>query len=436
MIGNRKPYDVFYLIILIVLIFFNGCDTENNIDPDYENYYVRFFGDQGSQEGVDLIVNEGEQTVVLLGTTTEPGSSIKRIFLVKSDWHGNLIWKKKLGGPYDVAKDIELSNDGGFVILSESSEDTQLSNGVGFKLIKTTPEGEKSDSVFFKTPKDHTDDPILNDSPETVTQLSSGYVVTGSTEYRRPNANGGTDNLNDVMRIFFDENLALDAVLTPDYFNRSENDLGYKTVLVDQIFFTFCSTRFTEESNLNNNYNFYCISTNDNPSGYDFGIGTDAANQNEILKAICPTFSTGYFLAGTYSNGPNTSDIYIAYTQEVNGVLKKAEGERVIKIPLNTNRKITPTSVCQSRFDQTGYIIAGTEGEDLEHNIWLCKVSEVGGKVLWSSVFGAGDRNDDRAGAVAELPDGKILVVGTVNLGVNNLKMGLFKLNSRGQFAN
>ena len=160
MIRNRKPYDAFYLIILIVLIFFNGCDTENNIDPDYENYYVRFFGDQGSQEGVDLIVNESEQTVVLLGTTTEPGSSIKRIFLVKSDWHGNLIWKKKLGGPYDVAKDIELSNDGGFVILSESSEDTQLSNGVGFKLFKTTPEGEKSDSVFFKTPKDHPDDPI------------------------------------------------------------------------------------------------------------------------------------------------------------------------------------------------------------------------------------------------------------------------------------
>jgi len=28
------------------------------------------------------------------------------------------------------------------------------------------------------------------------------------------------------------------------------------------------------------------------------------------------------------------------------------------------------------------------------------------------------------------------LVVGTVNLGVNNLKMSLFKLNSQGMFAN
>jgi hypothetical protein len=116
--------------------------------------------------------------------------------------------------------------------------------------------------------------------------------------------------------------------------------------------------------------------------------------------------------------------------------LKAAEnGAANIKIPLNTNRMITPTSVCQSKSNHSGYIIVGTEGEDLEHNIWLCKISEIGGKVLWSSIFGAGDRNDDRAGAVVELPDGKILVVGTVNLGVNNLKMGLFKLNNRGQFA-
>jgi hypothetical protein len=62
-------------------------------------------------------------------------------------------------------------------------------------------------------------------------------------------------------------------------------------------------------------------------------------------------------------------------------------------------------------------------------------VSISGETVYWSSPFGAGDRNDDRAGAVAELPDGHILVVGTINVGVSNLKIGFFKLNAAGRFG-
>src|SRR5262245_11255889 len=127
MIRGVKPYSKFLVIALISCSFiWQGCDTESNLDPDYKNYYIRYFGDEGLQEGVDLIVNEDDQSVMLLGTSTNPGTSTKRIFLVKTDWEGTLIWKKELGGPYDIAKDIERSNDGGFIILSESSEDIQI----------------------------------------------------------------------------------------------------------------------------------------------------------------------------------------------------------------------------------------------------------------------------------------------------------------------
>jgi len=426
---RRHQYRLVYLIALVIIFLVAGCDTENSIDPDYEDYYVRFFGDQGNQEGVDLIVNESEQTVILLGTTTEPGTSIKRIFLVKSDWEGNLIWKKKLGGPYDVAKDIEFSNTGGLIILSESSNDSQQSQGLGVKLILSSLDGEKLDSTIFKSPQEGNTFP--SDYPKTIMPIDDGYIVTGSSEYGTDWAdpNRGND-LTDVLHVKFFDDLQIDGDYN-FYQHRADNDFGLKTVKVGNDFYTFSSTRKSENLTTNDDYNIECFSS----IGNVLLFGTDQSGQDEVVNSICPTFSSGYFLAGTYSNGPSTRDIYIGYTHEVDGKLAKADGEGIIKIPLNTNRMISPTSVCQSKSNQSGYIIVGTEGEDLEHNIWLCKVSEVGGKVLWSSVFGAGDRNDDRAGAVAELPDGKILVVGTVNLGVNNLKMGLFKLNNKGQFA-
>ncbi len=64
-------------------------------------------------------------------------------------------------------------------------------------------------------------------------------------------------------------------------------------------------------------------------------------------------------------------------------------------------------------------------------NIWLTKI-DLSGKELWSVSFGS-DQGDDEVGAVAELPDGKILVLGTVELGDNKKKLTLIKLNSKGQ---
>jgi hypothetical protein len=264
--SGKKTYGIQYVILLIMIIFMGGCDTENNLDPEYEDHFVRFFGDQGNQEGVDLIVNESEKTVVLLGTTTEPGTSIKRIFLVKSDWEGNLIWKKKLGGPYDAAKDIELNNDGGFVILSVSSKDTQQSSGHGMKVLKVTAEGEKTDSIFHQF-EESAINPI-NDFPITITPYSTGYIVTGSTEYETDKANGGASDVSDVMRIFLTEDLMVNEDYTPTY-SQSGNDYGIKTVLISQNFYSLSTS-----INTASNYDFWCFQAGEGEGvGFNFPVG-------------------------------------------------------------------------------------------------------------------------------------------------------------------
>ena len=72
-------------------------------------------------------------------------------------------------------------------------------------------------------------------------------------------------------------------------------------------------------------------------------------------------------------------------------------------------------------------------------DVFLMKVSGNGNQA-WTSPVIYGGQGDDFAGAVRELPDGKIAIVGTMTIGqasASNVetKMVLIKVNQDGQFA-
>ena len=52
--------------------------------------------------------------------------------------------------------------------------------------------------------------------------------------------------------------------------------------------------------------------------------------------------------------------------------------------------------------------------------------------MLWSTTFGS-EAEDDRAPAVTEFPDGKVVILGTMGLTDNQFKMAFIKLNRNGQ---
>ncbi|HEX5168598.1 MAG TPA: hypothetical protein VFW11_05450, partial [Cyclobacteriaceae bacterium] len=66
---RRITFARFSFILFVgYALLCQSCDTEGNLDPDYKNHFVRFFGDEGNQEGVDMIVEESDRSVILLGT--------------------------------------------------------------------------------------------------------------------------------------------------------------------------------------------------------------------------------------------------------------------------------------------------------------------------------------------------------------------------------
>lgn len=427
---KRTQLGVFILLVLIP--WFSGCDS---VTPDYTNFFVKYYGEDGQQQGVDLLVDPDDNSLVLLGTMYQPNSTFKRIYVVKTDWDGNVIWTRRLDGSNDAAKDIEFSNEGGYIILAETRD---ASDNADVKIVKIDRDGNEVASVVYGSPVQNGVFP--NDYPETITYISDSYIVTGTTEYVS-GAGGGTANSTDALHLRFDFDLLLfDAGRFYFSTGESENDYGIKTVkLNDDRFYLFGTSQISYEGPVNDDFNFWFFGMNNGgvQSGRKGIIGQDLNGVDEKLHAVCPAFSNGFFLVGTYTNNLTNSDIYIAQLYESGGELTKAQGGGNLAIYNGSEaRNIVPVAVCQSYFSKRGFLIAGNEGEPDATNIWLSKVDETG-MLLWSTRFGSNNaRNNDQAGAVAELPDGKIIVLGTVNLNVTNLKMALFKLNGEGRLAN
>lgn len=427
---------IVHIVLLSVISFFSGCGDA--VSPEYNSFFIKYYGEDEQQEGIDLLVNPDDQSLMLLGTSYTINSSARAIYLVKTDWNGNVIWSKKTGGPADTAKDIEFSNDGGFVILSETKD---VDNNADIKVIKIDASGEVTGSIVYRSPAQNNAFP--NDYPVSITPVSDGYIVTGTTEYNTAWANAGIVNNTDALHLRLNNDLSVYDT-GQFYFatGESENDLGVKTVKVsDNRYYLFGTSQVSYEGPVNDDLNFWYFGMNNGgiQTGRKGIIGQDVAGRDERLYAVCPAFSGGFFLTGTFSSSsaPNRNDIYVAHLYLNGGELAIADGDRNITIYKgNEARNIIPVSVCQSKFNKTGYLIAGNEGEAEATNIWLSKVDE-SGELLWSSSFGSvSARNKDAAGAVAELPDGKIIVLGTVNLNITNLKMALFKLNGEGKLAN
>jgi len=111
----RSTGIIFFILLLIV-----SCDTERSFSVPEENYFVKFYGEEGEQEGVDFVVNP-DGTIVMVGNTERPGV-LSQIYVVKVDANGHELWNKKFGLPdkSDWVKDVELHPDGRIVIAGET----------------------------------------------------------------------------------------------------------------------------------------------------------------------------------------------------------------------------------------------------------------------------------------------------------------------------
>ena len=414
----------FWSVVLCVLgmLVAVACETGSNTEFPDASYFMKLYGRDGNQIGVDIEpLNDGG--FLLLGSTQQNNDS--RIFLVNVSAEGSVINETTLGGFSDQARDIESTLDGNFVILSV------FQNGVenlDVKLIRIRPDGTKIDSVIYGSPN--------NDNARTVTPISDGgFIVTGETQFDEADFDPDAPAFN-IFHYRFDGNLVADPNWDEYYGERGENDGATKAFEVGGSYYIFGHSSRPHGGKPSGNTKIHL-------QYYSVGIGGDADENITFLGEVnddtrsvsvinAPTdLGGGFVILGTKTTSSGAVTLHISKIREP-VVFDRTADELFDESISIEGRTLEAVAVAPTTVSSRGYLLLGNEVRSTgSRNIFLTKIDQ-SAIPEWSVSLGS-EEEDDQGGNVLELSDGRIMVLGTVEIGDNQRKMVLFKLNSEGR---
>ena len=425
---NKLRYLIIWLLPLMALF---ACDTANNVeDPDL-HYFVKYYGGDGNQRGVDM-VTLSDGSLLLLGNWSESAFE-SDIYLVRVDPEGGVIWEKRLRQDITNAKDLELTNDGNFVVLSDFQ--VTIGGQTDVKLLKISPDGSPLDSVVFGS--------VANDYSRTVTALSDGgFIVSGTTELTETYflVNNPDPDLGDFFNYRFDQ--SFNEFTENDWFPVSPGfggkfDVAVKAIEKSGEYYVFGYSNINI-SNTNPNRRlglFYFQRSLGGGETKPFYPGNILnVNDTEIhyVQPVAEALGSGFMIIGTSQNNIGVSEIFIARLRGSLTFQLPIQNDATLYNTIPLGRNIRGVSAGSSLTGAPGYLVLGNEvRSEGKLNFWLSKIDQ-SGTILWSTTFGS-ETEDDFGAAVTELPDGKIVVLGTMGLADKQSKMALVKVNPKGQ---
>lgn len=437
----------YFATCVIVSVMVSACDSDSNIqDPDLD-YFVKYYGGDGNQFGVDMIALP-DGGFLLLGKFSESEFNTD-VYVVRVNAEGDLLWETRIGdadNPYDIwnSKDIEATLDGNFLILADYKKNSAAAtDSSDIKLIKISPEGTVLDSVSFGTG--------ANDVGKSITVLSDGgFMVSGFTEHTATFnlANEPDPDLGDILNFRVDQNLVL---LTKNEWSPTENGYGSNfdvavkaaeipsaTEPLNYDYYVFGYTNSTLAGDLNPNQRLGLFYFGRGPKGslekvwYPGNIVNSNDTEINSVQSVPPAMGGGYLVVGTSINNIGVSEIFVARLRATLTFANPLSNEATFYNTIPLGRNIRGVSGSTSTIGEQGFLLLGNEVRSTgARNFWLTKIDQ-SGRVLWSTTFGS-ELEDDSAAAVTELPDGKIVILGTMGLADNQFKMALIKLNRKGQ---
>lgn len=135
--------------------------------------WSRTFGGQGDDYGHRLRPTP-DGGYIIVGETWSNEDAENDVMLIKTDESGVEQWRRSYGGrASDIGRDVQVTTDGGYIIVGSAYSDTSLWYGI--LMIKTDAGGrEEWRQVFKGSRNDHGNSVQVTDD--------GGYIIAGSTE--------------------------------------------------------------------------------------------------------------------------------------------------------------------------------------------------------------------------------------------------------------
>jgi hypothetical protein len=408
-------------IFVLVLLALAACDTSSNVEPVYEKYFITYYGTEGDQEGIDMVAN-ADGTMLLLGNSTLP-TGVVSPFLIKVDSKGAVIWEANVGGDGEAAVDMELVNGGtyagNFVIVTNTAGVSAISR-IKLYIIDTNGNVVNEGVEIGMHPGG------TRQVAKSITPLAQGgFVLTGYGDgalirESTPSITPTTD-IQDILAFSLDDQLAIvDTLVTK---GGEQNGAGVKIFEMpvgskgNYSIFGY-SDRPYDESEFRFKYTYDFI-IGGIPVGKVIGSNTE---ENFLNSAIETPNSpgAGYLMAGTSRTSDLAADVYLV---KLNSTLEIKTFER--KLDLGANMECVAADNAPSGF----YVLANEIREGGLRNMTIVKTG-MDGVEEWVHSFGSAE-GDDSGGTIKLLPDGRIAIVGTMDLQTRK-KLALIVLNSNG----
>jgi len=178
-----------------------------------------------------------------------------------------------------------------------------------------------------------------------------------------------------------------------------------------------------------------------NNSGVTIGapIYIGSSSVNEQLTSVSPISSDlggGYFLTGIATEASGENRLFISKVNKIlnlQGTDDNLVYQRSFSSSLGTLINLKASSIASK---SSGFFVLSNDNNSGSQDLCLIKSTNEG-EEIWKnpSRFNFGGSRLDNVGAVAELPDGKIVMTGTFSIGDDaQKKMALIKVNKDGKF--
>lgn len=431
-----------FQVLSLAFLFF-ACENESDLQRKPEDAFTKFYGREGNQEGVDVVVGP-DNSYYLLGNSFSRNN--RQVYVVKTDAAGEVLWERMFGGPNEeIAKDIELTSNGQFAIVA----DTRSNAGdKDIMVLILNADGLRVDSTIYSYSS-------AEEEANTITPINSGFLIAGTTRLLDPDpaATGNANNINDGIVVRLNADLtpyagiwgkSLSGIQSPGTIQFGLGTLmAIEKVTQESVgLFTVFSYTNSRDVNSTGLSNAYIFSIDDN--GTELGNRTSGtAEDDEIVTSVArDKLTSGYAVTGISTKPNGRQEVFQLFVGVGGGAITGGNLTDVTKNLSETQGEI-PMAAAVTGFGSGFFLVGATKNfspdqTTLQGDI-LLKLIDRQGSELWRNPpeLTFGGVANDFVGSVAETPDQRILVLGTMGIGdvQGQRKMVLIKVNREGKFA-